>query len=73
MGVAAVTRWQVVRQTSHSPDEPVPSGRLGWLTGRSDALSELRAHRLANREQRSGVFYTSRPVTETDQSEAVQP
>lgn len=66
-------RYEVVRQTSHSPDEVVTPVWLGWLTGRCDIVSELRAHRLGNREQRSGVFYTSLPVqTGTDQPEAVE-
>lgn len=67
-----MTRFEVVRQTSRYPDETVtPPAWLGWLVNRNGVASELWSHWRNNREQVRGVFYTSRPVTGTDQE--VQP
>lgn len=69
-------RYEVVRQTSTWPDEPItPPSWVAWLVDRNSVANFLYSCLLGKREQQTGVFYTSRPVvqTGTDQPEAVQP
>ena len=51
-------RHGVYRQSSHLPDKLVSEHRFGWF-------AEWRAHRRANREQDTGVFYTAYPLAAT--------